>query len=143
MLAIWVPKTERSRFAAVVYNGANFGTIVSIPLTGYLCSLEFMGGWPLSFYIFGVLGIVWWYEVVIVINCLMHICMIYFSIFWWWFVFDSPQSHPRISQEERMYIEKSLRNHDNELDSVQSNNPVPWKSIATSIPVWALLITTW
>lgn len=124
MLAVWVPKTERSRFAAVVYNGANFGTIISIPLTGYLCSLDFMGGWPLSFYIFGFLGIVW-------------------CFFWWWLVFNTPETHPRIELNERMFIEKSLRKHDNELDSMKGNDSVPWKSIATSIPLWALLITTW
>ena len=124
MLAKWVPKTERSRFAATVYNGANFGTIISIPLTGYLCSLDFMGGWPLSFYIFGSLGIFW-------------------CFFWWRFVFDTPDTHPRISIEERNYIERSLRKNDNELDVIRANDPVPWKSIACSLPLWALLITTW
>lgn len=124
MLAKWVPKTEQSRFAATVYNGANFGTIVSIPLSGYLCSLDFMGGWPLSFYIFGVLGVVW-------------------SFFWFYFVFDTPESHPRISIEERLYIEHSLRNKDNELDTARANEPVPWRFIFTSVPLWALLITVW
>lgn len=124
MLAKWIPPTERSRFGAVVYNGANFGTIISIPLTGYLCSLDFMGGWPLSFYIFGSLGIVW-------------------SFFWWYFVFDSPQTHPRISREERIFIEKSLKKHDDELDTARVNDPVPWKSVFTSLPLWALLVTTW
>lgn len=124
MLARWVPKTERSRFAAVVYNGANFGTIISIPLTGYLCSLDYMGGWPLSFYIFGSLGLVW-------------------CFFWWYYVFDTPQTHPRISQEELLFIENSLKIRDNELDTIRAHDPVPWKSIATSVPLWALLITTW
>jgi MFS transporter, ACS family, solute carrier family 17 (sodium-dependent inorganic phosphate cotransporter), member 5 len=124
MLALWVPPSERSTFAASVYSGANFGTIVSIPLTGYLCSLDFMGGWPLSFYIFGILGIFW-------------------SFFWWRFVSDSPETHPSISFDERFYIERSHKKHDDELDNVRSNDPVPWKSIATSLPIWALLITTW
>lgn len=122
MLARWVPKTERSRFAAVVYNGANFGTIISIPLTGYLCSFNYMGGWPLSFYIFGLMGIVW-------------------CFFWWRYVFDTPQAHPRISQQERIFIERSLKHHFNELNTTQTH--VPWKSIATSVPLWALIITTW
>jgi MFS transporter, ACS family, solute carrier family 17 (sodium-dependent inorganic phosphate cotransporter), member 5 len=123
MLAKWVPKTERSRFAAVVYNGANFGTIVSIPMTGFLCSLDFMGGWPLSFYIFGCLGIIW-------------------CFFWWWLVFNTPETHPRISTEERIFIQKSLRNKDDDFDH-DNNDPVPWLSIASSVPLWALLITTW
>lgn len=124
MFAQWVPKNERSRFNAFVYNGANLGTIVSIPLTGYLCSLDYLGGWPLSFYIFGSLGIFW-------------------CFFWWLYVFDTPQKHPRISPEERSYIERSLKRHDNELDTVRNYDSVPWKAIFTSVPVWALIITTW
>lgn len=124
MFAKWVPTNERSRFNAFVYNGANLGTIISIPLTGYLCSLDFLGGWPLSFYIFGFLGIFW-------------------CIFWWLYVFDTPQTHPRISPEERSYIERSLKKNDNELDTVRGRDSVPWKEIFTSVPVWAIIITTW
>jgi MFS transporter, ACS family, solute carrier family 17 (sodium-dependent inorganic phosphate cotransporter), member 5 len=121
MLARWVPKNERSRFAAVVYNGANFGTVISIPLTGYLCNLE--DGWPLSFYLFGVLGFIW-------------------CIFWYFLVYDTPESHPRISVEERLYIQRSLKKTDNELDVMKSNDSVPWKAVFTSAPMWALIITT-
>uniref|UniRef100_A0A336MCZ8 CSON015207 protein n=1 Tax=Culicoides sonorensis TaxID=179676 RepID=A0A336MCZ8_CULSO len=118
MLSRWIPPLERSRFAAYVYAGANFGTIVSLPLSGWLCSLDFMGGWPLAFYIFGGLGIVW--------------------IFWMLLVFDEPRKHPRISQEEKRYIEIAckIKDHDRENDDY-----VPWKGIFTSVPVWALLIT--
>ena len=38
-------------FVGVV--GAAAGMIVAQTLTGYLCSLHFLGGWPSSFYIFG------------------------------------------------------------------------------------------
>lgn len=142
MLARWVPPTERSRFAAVVYNGANFGTIISIPLTGFLCSLD--SGWPLSFYIFGKKQNQLKLAICLIKNLtILGILGIIWCFFWWWFVFDTPETHPRISHDERMYIEKSLKKHDNELDTVQANDPVPWKSIATSVPLWALLITTW
>lgn len=123
MLARWVPKNERSRFAAVVYNGANFGTVISIPLTGYLCNLEWMDGWPLSFYLFGACGFIW-------------------CIFWYFLVFDTPEKHPRISIEERIYIQRSLKKSDNELDMMRTNDSLPWKAVFTSVPMWALIITT-
>lgn len=119
MLSKWIPPLERSRFAAYVYAGANLGTIISLPLSGWLCSLDFMGGWPLAFYIFGGLGIVWF-------------------AFWMYFVYDEPKKHPRISSEERRYIEVTCRIKDHEsLD----DDYVPWKKIFTSVPVWAILFT--
>lgn len=56
-----------------------------MPLSGYLCSLKFLGGWPLSFYIFGGLGVVWF-------------------VAWLFLVYDSPASHPHISVQEKSYI---------------------------------------
>ena len=119
MLARWVPPLERSKFAALVYAGANFGTVISLPLSGWLCTLDFMGGWPLAFYIFGVLGLFWF-------------------IFWMVFVFDSPQTHPWISTAERTFIERSVQRIDDELSSSDS---IPWRSIFTSLPLLAILIT--
>lgn len=121
MLARWVPPLERSKFAALVYAGANFGTVVSLPLSGWLCSLDYMGGWPLAFYIFGVLGLVWFG-------------------FWLWLVYDTPHSHPRISREERLYIERSVQRVDDELSDAE-DEPIPWLAIMTSVPLWAILIT--
>lgn len=66
-------------------SGSNFGTIISMPLSGYLCSLEFLGGWPLSFYIFGGLGVVWF-------------------MVWLFVVYDTPALHPYISNQEKNYI---------------------------------------
>lgn len=114
MLALWVPPLERSKFAAVVYAGiiyfysfiilifiinliyhicfylgANFGTVISLPVSGWLCSLEFWGGWPLAFYLFGGLGIIWY-------------------AFWLIFVFDTPAQHTKIDPLERAYIEATV-----------------------------------
>jgi ACS family sodium-dependent inorganic phosphate cotransporter-like MFS transporter 5 len=71
--------------------GSNFGTIISMPLSGYLCSLEFLGGWPLSFYIFGGLGVVWF-------------------VVWLFLVYDTPASHPYISIQEKNYIISQVGN---------------------------------
>lgn len=129
MLARWVPPLERSKFGALVYAGANFGTVVSLPLSGWLCSLEYGGGWPLAFYIFGVLGLVWF-------------------VFWTWLVFDTPQLHPRIARSERLYIERAVGRQQQQLDDELSatpgggvTEPIPWRAMCTSLPLWAILIT--
>lgn len=89
MLARWIPPLERSKFAAIVYAGANFGTVVSLPVSGWLCSLDLMGGWPLAFYIFGALGLVWF-------------------IFWVFLIYDTPSCHPRICRQEQSFILASI-----------------------------------
>ncbi|XP_075158309.1 major facilitator superfamily transporter 10 isoform X2 [Haematobia irritans] len=160
MLAHWIPPLERNKFAAVVYAGSNIGTVISMPLAGWLCSLEFLGGWPLAFYVFGILGIVWF-------------------AFWMYLVYDKPSVHPRISIKEREYIERCIgvvkkleppssssshrmdhdmqeeqfedeNDYDNDSDyrvnmssnaSQSSPASIPWGSIMTSVPLWAILIT--
>lgn len=122
MLARWVPPMERSKFAALVYAGTNFGTIISLPLSGWLCTLDLMGGWPLAFYIFGVLGIVWFFG-------------------WMYFVYDRPSIHPRISAEEREYIQRATRTKDDELVDPDEDESIPWGSLITCLPLWAILVT--
>lgn len=76
----------RAIFQLLSSTGANFGTVISLPLSGWLCSLELWGGWPLAFYLFGGLGMIWY-------------------IFWLIFVFNTPAEHTRIDPQERAYIE--------------------------------------
>ncbi|XP_076181577.1 major facilitator superfamily transporter 10 isoform X2 [Ptiloglossa arizonensis] len=117
MLAHWVPPLERNKFAAIVYAGINFGTVVSLPVSGWLCSLQLWGGWPLAFYLFGGLGIVWY-------------------AFWLIFIFDTPAEHTKIDPLERAYIEATV-----EKKNQVNNSSVPWSSIFTSLPIWAIAIS--
>lgn len=91
MLAGWAPPWERSKMATFVFTGAQFGTVVTLPLSGILCEYGFDGGWPTVFYVFGGLGVIW------------------FAI-WMPLAADSPAHHPTISKEERDYICSSLKN---------------------------------
>ncbi|KAF4526241.1 hypothetical protein B566_EDAN001926 [Ephemera danica] len=122
MLSRWIPPLERSKYAAYVYAGSHFGTVLSMPLSGYLCSIEGIpgGGWPLAFYLTGGLGIAWF-------------------VAWMFLVSDSPDTHPSISQEERSYINHSLGNctHSKEKRATR----VPWCAMLTSPPVLAILVT--
>ena len=99
--------------AGIVYSGAQAGTVLSLPISGFLCDAF---GWPSVFYVFGLLGLVWW-------------------IGWCYLVFDSPQTHPRISSSERRYILNSLAS-----SKSCSTMPVPWRKVFTSGPVWALVM---
>uniref|UniRef100_A0A1B0EX30 Putative inorganic phosphate cotransporter n=1 Tax=Lutzomyia longipalpis TaxID=7200 RepID=A0A1B0EX30_LUTLO len=85
LLAKWIPPNERSRMGAFVYAGAQFGTIVSMPLSGLLAEYGFDGGWPSIFYVFGIIGVVW-------------------SVAFIWLVYEDPSSHPRIDEREKKYI---------------------------------------
>ena len=69
--------------------GPHIGSIISFPLSALLCRYGFDGGWPSVFYVFGSIGILWF--------------------FLWFFVgYSSPSSHPRISEKERAHIEGSI-----------------------------------
>jgi len=118
MLAQWVPKSERTTIGAFVYAGAQFGTVLSYPLSGYLCSIPWDNGWPLAFYVPGSLAAVWF-------------------VFWLFLAYNGPDVHPRISEDEKRYIMASTKR-------LQANKPslssIPWLSIISSIRFWAILI---
>ncbi|KAH8421058.1 hypothetical protein KR222_006591 [Zaprionus bogoriensis] len=115
LLAKWIPPNERSRMGAAVYAGAQFGTIISMPLSGLLAEYGFSGGWPSIFYVFGVVGTVW-------------------SIAFLILVFEDPTVHPRIDEREKRYINDSLWGSD-----VIKSPPIPFKAIMKSLPFYAIL----
>lgn len=73
----------------MLYKGAQFGTIVSMPLSGLLAEYGFAGGWPSIFYVFGIVGVVW--------SIAFILC-----------IYEDPSTHPRIKEKERKYIISSL-----------------------------------
>lgn len=90
LLGRWTPSQERTILASVIYSSCYLGTVIAQPVTGWLCDSSFLLGWPSSFYIFGITGTV---------------TSILFAIF----VYESPEAHPTISNEERAYIQDHLR----------------------------------
>ncbi|XP_044252908.1 putative inorganic phosphate cotransporter [Tribolium madens] len=117
LISKWTPLYERSRVASFVFGGSNIGIVLSMIFTGALSGSTW--GWPSAFYIYGALGIVW-------------ACIFAF------FVANSPALHRSISDEEREYIESSNSCNTSENKKV----PTPWRKIATSLPIWAVLITS-
>ncbi|XP_076041766.1 sialin-like [Oratosquilla oratoria] len=112
MVARWIPPLERSKFIAFSYLGSTFGVIVTFPLCGLLIS---QCGWESAFYTTGALALAW-------------------ASLWFVFAHDSPAAHPTISPEERKYIQSSLD------DTSAKPPPVPWRSVATSLPVAAIVV---
>lgn len=85
MTAQWIPPHERSKFVTA-YLGSSVGIAVLYPIFGAVISLS---SWEWVFHLCSILGGIWY-------------------IGWLYFVFDSPEKHPRIDSEEKEYILKSL-----------------------------------
>ncbi|XP_032686998.1 sialin-like isoform X1 [Odontomachus brunneus] len=112
----WIPPVERSRFMSS-FQGFSIGIGLTYPLCAFIIA-HF--GWRTVFYTTGSIGLIW-------------------CIFWYFCAFDTPASHPRISQPELRYIQEGVRN---QVLGSNEDLPVPWKSILTSWPAWSIGITT-
>ena len=95
--------------------GAQGGTVISLSLSGVLADEV---SWQSVFYVTGGLGCLWF-------------------VFWGLFAFDSPETHPRISPEERRYIETNIPG--NTSKGTKLALP-PLTKIFTSLPFLSLLI---
>ena len=81
VISQWFPAKERA-FAIGVFNGGSMiGSIIALPLVGWL-TVEF--GWPAAFLVPGSMGFVW--------------------VVAWWLLYRDPAEHPRITETERRYI---------------------------------------
>ncbi|XP_064653129.1 sialin-like isoform X2 [Lineus longissimus] len=112
LIGKWSPPLERSFMVSLGFVGTEVGTVVAMPITGWLCEYGFDGGWPSAFYIFGSATCVWF-------------------LFWAVLVSSSPAEHPRISEEEKKYIIKMIGDSSKKL-------PFPWKELMTSPPIWSI-----
>lgn len=115
MAAHWIPPMERSKFISNMM-ASSLGAAITLPFCGYLIATL---GWESVFYVTGAVGLVW-------------------SITWFFVVYDTPSAHPRITPEERQYIEESIGSGTTKSKTALA---VPWKNIFTSPPVWAIIIT--
>ncbi|XP_046680590.1 putative inorganic phosphate cotransporter [Homalodisca vitripennis] len=112
--AQWAPSPEKYRIFTFVFVGTQFGTMITMFVAGYLAASPW--GWPSIFYCTGLCGVLW-------------------SVVWLFVGADSPDSHPSISDHERKYIKSTLINNSDNCSSMST----PWKAVATSVPVWALM----
>jgi len=116
LVARWSAPQFYSVVVGTVYIGLDIGIVVGNLLAGILCDYGFAGGWPSVFYVFGMVGCVWF------------VC-------WCFLCYNSPYTHPRISTAERQYWDRTIGTAD-----LTRHPPTPWRKIFTSAPVWALAV---
>ncbi|KAK6165938.1 hypothetical protein SNE40_022744 [Patella caerulea] len=122
----WAPVYEKSQLTACSFSGLSIAGITTFLVSGYLCTIQLDNGWPFIFYVFGGFALLLLGP-------------------WLYFVYDSPERHPRIKLEEVKYI-----NHGKTTGSSKMNKP-PWSKIVKSMPFWAIVVahinhgwtTTW
>ncbi|CAF5117469.1 unnamed protein product, partial [Rotaria sp. Silwood1] len=83
----WVPSSERSTVPPAAQTGTSIGIIFTTPLVSIMTENGFIGGWPSAFYV------------------LYHVYGLFVGVF---FGFDSPNQHPRISNKERLFLNKHI-----------------------------------
>ncbi|KZC12315.1 Vesicular glutamate transporter 2, partial [Dufourea novaeangliae] len=115
MTAKWIPPNERSRFVSS-YLGSSVGAAITYPLCAAVSSSF---GWSAAFYVTSLLGVIWYG-------------------FWLFLIHDSPQQHPRISEDEKKYILDNISS-----SVVKEETKIPWKSILSSRPVWITIAAHW
>lgn len=99
--------------ATFAFAGSYVGTVVSMPMCGFLATTI---GWESIFYVFGIVALIW--------------CFCWFKI-----VTESPLDDPHITKDELMYLKETLGT----LTAHDSKISHPWKAILTSPPVWAIV----
>lgn len=111
LISKWSPPNEKGKFVFTLMGGI-FGTVVTWPITGYL--IEYYG-WRMGFHMPAVVAFI-------------------ISFVWLYFVHDSPQTHPRISKEEKKMIENSIG------CSTTKKTMPPFNEIFTCYHFYALLL---
>ena len=109
-VAEWFPVKERALATGIFNAGTNVGAIlcpIGVPW------MYVKWGWPATFYGTGALGMVW--------------------LVAWWFLYDTPENHPRLSAAEHDYIRGG------QPQTEEKKETVPWLSLFTYRAVWAYL----
>lgn len=114
---MWAPATERSRHLSIGFSGTSTGNFVVFPIIGFI--IDYMG-WEAVFYCTGAFGVIW-------------------SVVWWILVRDNPDEHPFVTEYEKKFIGSGTDKKDDDAKE-EDKGKVPWFSIATSLPFWALVI---
>jgi ACS family glucarate transporter-like MFS transporter len=81
-LSRWLPVQERGTAHGVIFMGSRLGGAVTPLIIGPIIAVS---GWRASFWIFGLLGVVW-------------------CVFWWRWFRDDPAKHPGVNPEELQLI---------------------------------------
>ena len=111
LLGRWAPPHERTRAVTRFLSGIPCGQVLGFIGTGWIVA---QSGWPMAFYVFGALGLVW-------------------VVFWLPKVTGDPAADPHISpQELRMFRGQGV--------ATEQWRAIPWRRYLTALPVWAIFV---
>jgi ACS family hexuronate transporter-like MFS transporter len=105
-VAEWFPKNERALATGIFNAGTNVGAIIA-PITALTLSAAF--GWQSAFIFTGAVGFLW-------------------LIFWWW-LYQRPEEHPRLSAEEFKLIREG--------EAEEDTRKVRWLPLLGYRQLWA------
>ncbi|MCF8568514.1 MFS transporter [Alicyclobacillus tolerans] len=109
----WFPQKERALASGIFSVGNDAGIIIALPLSAFLL-IHF--GWQAVFVGCGIIGAVW-------------------TLIWWKF-YRAPDRHPRISTEEKSYIQEESRLKAGDTSEVKK----PWLHLLGYRKTWVLSI---
>ena len=112
LYARWVPFKERTRAIAFTNSGIALGSIFAYITTPLIMILY---GWEWAFYLFGALGVVWFF-------------------FWQRNITSLPSEHPYISQDELDLITNEAP------AKVKASELPPLKDLIKNKPLWAIIV---
>lgn len=108
----WIPPSDTSTFMSHM-TASSLGVAITLPICGYL--IKYLQ-WPSVFYATGAVALTW-------------------TAAWFYFMYDSPEQHPRISRKEKEKLKIKVKCVQNSPEK----NKIPWKQIFCSGPVWAFI----
>ena len=91
----WIPTAEKTSMIATVFSGMYVGEIIGFSLSGVLVDSviiangQDIGGWPSVFYVFGIVGILWY-------------------PYWTYMAYETPEEHPYMEKEELLLIRQGI-----------------------------------
>jgi MFS transporter, ACS family, glucarate transporter len=109
VIARWFPATQRARIPAIILMASQIGGAVA-PLV--VLPIQIRYGWRASFYMFGVVGVVW-------------------AVVWYSWFRDSPSEKPGVSPEERNEVAPTTAH----------SHSFPWRIAFRSGTLLAMLVT--
>ena len=118
-VAEWFPVRQRAMGMAIFNSGAAIGSIVAPPL---IVLLQQSHGWQTTFIVTGVLGFGW--------------------LILWLFLYDSPERHKWITQDELKLIRSdSGASREPASSSTSSSSSIGWLQLLQYRQVWAIVLS--
>ncbi len=118
LLPFWTPEKDIALSFGMIEVSGNVGAVITMPISALLSEYGFAGGWPSVFYVFGAASAL-------------------ILLPWFYFVYNAPDLHPRISPGELAYIKSTVSISEAKSKKV-TTGAVPWRRILTSRKVWAI-----